>query len=71
MLGTSVYCFVEIQVYILVCLLLFLSVCMDGLNNGLLFRMGDVVVLILIPRIINFCVWDYVYYMNFFSFVEM
>jgi hypothetical protein len=49
MLGTSVYCFVEIQVYILVCLLLFLSVCMDDLNNGLLFRMGDVVVLILIP----------------------
>lgn len=38
---------------------------MCGLNYGLLFRMGGVAVLILIPCIINFCVWNYVYYVNF------
>lgn len=47
-MGTSVYCFVEIEVHVLV---LFAVVCvyLYDLNYGLLFRMGDVAVLILIP----------------------
>jgi hypothetical protein len=48
MLGTSVCCFVDIEVHILV-LFAVVSVCLYGLNYGLLFGMGDVAVLILIP----------------------
>jgi len=47
MLGTSVYCFVETDV--IFGLFSVVSVCLYGLNYGLLFRMGDVAVLILIP----------------------
>jgi hypothetical protein len=47
-LGTSAYCFVEIEVHILV-LFAAVSVCLYGLNYGSLFGMGDVAVLILIP----------------------
>jgi hypothetical protein len=46
-LGTSVYCFVEIEVHVLV-LFAVVSVCLCGLNYGLLFGMGDVAVLILV-----------------------
>jgi hypothetical protein len=64
MLGTYVY-FFFVETDVIFGLFSVISVCLYGLNYGLLFRMGDVAVLILIPWIINFCVWYYVDYMNF------
>jgi hypothetical protein len=47
-IGNVCLLFVEIEVYVLV-LFAVVSVCLCGLNYGLLFRMGDVAVLIRVP----------------------